>query len=104
MDILHLMLDQDRIRFTPEGKMAVIDAIEALTGAEDGQKVWQNVIDENPEMISWCDTYRFPKNDATPVVGRKGWEKVELLVFEYMVAMEIHSGVGEQADVVANTD
>jgi hypothetical protein len=104
MDILHLMLDQDRIRFTPEGKMAVIDAIEALTGADDGHRVWQNVIDGNPEMVSWCDTYRFPKSDATPVVGRKGWEKVELLVFEYMVAMEIHSDIEGQADHMAKTD
>jgi hypothetical protein len=95
MEILNLMLDQDQIRFTPEGKMAVVDAIEALTGAEDGHSVWQDVIDGNPEMISWCDTYQFPKCGATPVIGRKGWEKVEALVFDYMVTRDIRSAEGQ---------
>ena len=91
MEMLDLMLDQDRIRFTPEGKMALIDAIEALTGAEDGQSVWQSVKEGNPELESWCDTYRFTHTDNTLVVGRRGWEKVELLVFEYLVEKQIQA-------------
>ncbi len=91
MEMVNLTLDQDEIRFTPEGKIAVIDAIEALTGASDGFSVWQDMIDGNPELNAWCDTYHFPKAESTLVVGRKGWEKVEALLFDYIVSMDIEA-------------
>ncbi len=89
--MVNLTLDQDEIRFTPEGKIAVIDAIKALTGAEDGTRVWQTMIAGDPELNSWCDTYHFPESKSTPVVGLSGWEKVEAALFDYMVAMDLQS-------------
>ena len=96
METVNLTLDQDEIRFTPEGKIAVVDAIEALTGAHDGTSVWENMVDGHPELHAWYDTYHFPTSEATPVVGSQGWEKVEALLFDYIVAMEIQSTLKRQ--------
>ena len=80
-----LTLDHDQIRFTPAGKIAVIDAIDALIASESAEKVWKQLIAANPEILDYCEGYHFRKDRAAPVVDGAGWEKIESLLFEYLV-------------------
>jgi hypothetical protein len=80
-----LTLDQDQIRFTPAGKIAVIDAIDALIDSESAEKVWMRLIAANPEILNYCKGYHFRKDRVAPVVDGAGWEKIEPLLFEYLV-------------------
>ena len=80
-----LTLDHDQIRFTPEGQIAIIDAITALTGSDSPGTIWAQLVQANPEVLEYCDDYRFRKGQVTPVVAGDGWEKVETLLFEYLV-------------------
>jgi hypothetical protein len=80
-----LTLDQDQIRFTPKGQIAVVDAISALIGSEYAQTIWVRLIEANPEVREYCDDYQFRNAQPTMMVDADGWQKIETLLFEYLV-------------------
>jgi hypothetical protein len=38
-----MKLDGDRVRFTPDGKVAVVDAIRALSAVERAERIWDSL-------------------------------------------------------------
>ncbi len=80
-----LSLDQNYIRFTPNGEIAVIDAIKALSESDSAEEIWQRLKDENPEILSHCKQFHFSKNKSVMVVDRQGWEQIEILLFDYIL-------------------
>ena len=44
--------DDDRIRFTPEGKVFVLDAIKALTQSEHPKDLWESLNTKYPEILA----------------------------------------------------
>ena len=71
------------IRFTPEGKVAVVDAIEALCASREPERVWLDLVAAHPELDALCETYPFA--DAAPalVVDAPGWSLIEDLLPEH---------------------
>ncbi len=49
-----LSLDENSVRFTPNGEIAVIDAIKALSASDTAEETWRTLKDENPEILSHC--------------------------------------------------
>lgn len=86
MKVFTFQLEEDLIRFTPDGKIAIIDAIQALCGTGSAETYWENLILENPEIIEYCDYHRFPGSRKTLVTDGRGWEKVESILFERIIA------------------
>ncbi len=80
-----LSLDQNYIRFTPNGEIAVIDAIKALSESDSAEEIWQRLKDENPQILSHCKQFHFSKNKSVMVVDRQGWEQIEILLFDYIL-------------------
>lgn len=72
------------IRFTPEGKVAVIDAIEALCAVSDPEDIWRELVAAHPEIVALCERYAF--GDAPPaiVVDAPGWAVIEALLPEHV--------------------
>jgi len=66
--------DGDPVRFTPGGKVSVIDAIGALTHSECPGYLWDDVKKKHPEIMSYCDNYSFQNEQSLPVVDNKGWK------------------------------
>jgi hypothetical protein len=88
--MVHLSLDQHAIRFTPDGKIAVIDAINALSEKNDAGHIWTDLSQSHPEITTLCDTYTFQKkSESTPVACGETWEKIQMLLFEYLVEESI---------------
>jgi hypothetical protein len=85
MPSIKLELDSHPIRFTPDGKIAVIDAIQALSNLSDSRRIWNKLARSHPEIISLCDTYQFKSAKPTPVADRNGWETIQGHLFDYMV-------------------
>ena len=67
------------IRFTPEGKVSVVDAIQALCAAKRPEQVWRDLVKAHPEISALCETYRFADADAA-VVDAPGWSLIEDLL------------------------
>jgi hypothetical protein len=87
---IQVSLDEHAIRFTPDGKIAVMDAIRALSEKSDAGHIWRDLSQNNPEIITLCDHYKFQKkSQSTPVACGQTWEKIQVLLFDYLVEESI---------------
>jgi hypothetical protein len=78
-------LDGDRVRFTPDGKVAVVDAIKALSAREGAERIWETLKKERPEFKNLCQPYRFRENKMDSVVDGEAWEKIEDALLDYIL-------------------
>jgi len=78
-------LDKDRVRFTPDGKVAVVDAIKALSASKGAERIWESLKKERPEFKRLCQTYNFHENKMDSVVDGEGWEKIEDALLDYIL-------------------
>jgi hypothetical protein len=46
-----LSLNENFVRFTPNGEIAVIDAVEMLSGSDSAEAIWKTSRDENSEIL-----------------------------------------------------
>jgi hypothetical protein len=78
-------LDGDRVRFTPDGKIAVVDAIKALSATKSGEHIWKSLKQERPEFKALCQDYHFREDRPDSVVDGHGWEKIEDALLDYIL-------------------
>ena len=88
-----LSMEENSVRFTPSGEIAVIDAIKALSQSDTAEKIWQTLKNKNPEILSHCRQFHFSKNKSVMVADSQGWEQIESLLFDYILdrGFEHHS-------------
>ena len=88
-----LSLEENSVRFTPSGEIAVLDAITALSESDTAEEIWQNLKNQNPEILLYCRRFYFSKNRPALVVDGRGWEQIESLLFDYIVenSLRYHS-------------
>lgn len=77
MTFFKLYLDGDPVRFTPDGKIAVIDGIKALSGRQDAERIWALIKEKHPELNTISERYCFQENQMEVIVGGESWEKIE---------------------------
>ena len=80
-----LSLEENSVRFTPSGEIAVIDAIKALSESDGAEEIWQRLKNENPEILSHCKQFYFSKSKSVMVADSQGWEQIETLLFGYIL-------------------
>ena len=80
-----LWLERNSVRLTPDGEVAVIDAIKALMESDNAEEIWQKLQDENPEILSHCRRFHFSKSESVLVADSLGWNRIETLLFEYIL-------------------
>jgi hypothetical protein len=80
-----LNMEENSVRFTPSGEIAVIDAIKALSESDTAEEIWQTLKEENPDILSHCRRFHFSKNSSVMVVDSQGWEQIESLLFDYIL-------------------
>jgi hypothetical protein len=80
-----MKLDGDRVRFTPDGKVAVVDAIKALSAVEGAERIWQSLKKERPEFKDLCERYNFQEDKIDSVVDGESWGKIEDALLDHLV-------------------
>ena len=80
-----LCMEENSVRFTPSGEIAVIDAIKALTESSTAEEIWETLKDENPEILSHCKRFHFSKSRSVMVVDSQGWDQIESVLFDYIL-------------------
>lgn len=78
-------LANDHIRFTPDGKVAVVDAIKTLSALGSPESVWETLKAESPEINEVYQDYDFSESKSEAVVDGEGWEKIEAALLDYMM-------------------
>jgi len=68
------------IRFTPKGKVCVIDVIKLLCKTNRPFSLWKRLITDHPEILADCEDYPFQPGENLPVVQEK-WMETGLGIF-----------------------
>jgi hypothetical protein len=76
--------DGDPVRFTPDGKVSVLDAIGALIHSECPRNLWDDVKKKHPEIMDYCGSYSFRKGQSLPVVDTEGWDMLWTVLMDYL--------------------
>jgi hypothetical protein len=77
-------LDNQPIRFTPDGKVSVVDAIKMVTGPDNPWSIWENLTAEHPDLLTHCKEHASQNEGVVPVVGSEGWEKIWMVLLDYL--------------------
>jgi len=76
--------DGDPVRFTPDGKLSVLDAILALTHSECPSHLWDDVKRKHPEIMIHCEDYSFQEGQSLPVIDNEGSNALWLALMDYL--------------------
>jgi hypothetical protein len=76
--------DDDPVRFTPDGKVSVLDAIKALTQLDCPRYLWDDLRRNHPEIMRHCGSYSFQKGQSLPVVDNAGWDMLWTVLIDYL--------------------
>lgn len=83
---LTVMLDNEPLRFTPDGKVSVIDAIKVASDSSRPDVLWDRLKERHPEILLHCEEYYFHKEETIPVIDSEGWGKIWVLLFDDMLS------------------
>ncbi|MGD1967534.1 MAG: hypothetical protein PVJ35_05040 [Desulfobacterales bacterium] len=86
MNHYKMKLDNDSIRFTPDGKVAVVDAIKALSARDDAGGIWESLKNQYPELKEICQIYGFKEDESDCVVDGEAWQMIEDALYNYMIS------------------
>lgn len=80
-----LRLEDDTVRFTPDGRIAVVDAIGALSEAECPDCIWEDLKDKHPSIMAVCGDYTFPQEETVPVADSDGWRIIQTMLLDHLI-------------------
>jgi hypothetical protein len=69
-------LDSCPVRFTPDGKVAVMDAIRAVSLTPFPGKVWGRLKRAHPQLPQECEEYRFDGGKPILVADSETWQRI----------------------------
>ncbi len=71
-----LKLDGDVVRFSPDGKVVLLDAIKALTGREPSEELLAGMKRRLPGLAGRCEERDIPGEGSLTVICSEGWLRV----------------------------
>jgi len=71
------------MRFTPDGRVSVVDAIRAVGDVNCPTSIWEDLKKSRPDILVHCEEYSFKGDDPVVVIDSKGWEKVWFFLPDY---------------------
>jgi hypothetical protein len=78
-------IDADTVRFTPDGKVAVIDAIGALSEADCPKCIWNELKRSHPKIRKWYTDHSFPEEKNVPVASSRCWDRIQDLLLDHLI-------------------
>ena len=72
------------IQSTGDGKIAILDAIYAVTGMDCARTLWQRLTSDHPEVLDYCEPHPFREGGERLVVDGQGWERISMLLIPYL--------------------
>jgi hypothetical protein len=83
-EALTIMMDDDPLRFTEDGKVSVVDAIKAITASKRAYEIWEKLKRDNPDLLDYCESHSEGEGSEIAFINHEGWEKIWLLMTEYL--------------------
>ena len=86
---MKVMLDDAPVRFTPDGKIYLLDAIAALSGIDPAADVWEALVKSNPSIKEYTEDHCLPNEKPLQVMDSEGWEHIQDHLFEYLTQIRM---------------
>jgi hypothetical protein len=86
--LVTVSMDEEDIRFTPDGRMSVIDAIRALTLSRNPERIWVDLKDKHPKLLDHCEERQVIPEGLLTVVDGEGWDMMWTLLIAYILEPE----------------
>jgi len=80
-----LQLEEDTVRFTPDGRIAVVDAINALSESGSPESIWKSLRRDHPDIVNLCTDFNFSENQAASVADGEGWQIIQALLLDHLL-------------------
>ena len=71
-----LKLDGDAVRFSPDGKVVLLDAIKALTGREPSEDLLAGMKTKLSGMAGRCEERDIPGEGSLTLICSEGWLRI----------------------------
>lgn len=84
-----LELEENTVRFTANGRIAVIDAIGALSETDCPTGIWEELKRSHPQIANICSNHCFSREGNTPVADSESWEIIQTLLLDHLIDNEI---------------
>ena len=89
MDTLfNLEMDEGIVRFTPDGRISIVDAIRALSGQDDSVALWDSITAVKPEILDCCESYLFEDEKELCVADTAAWDEIVMLLADHLLGRE----------------
>ncbi|MDX9788069.1 MAG: hypothetical protein RBT11_14910 [Desulfobacterales bacterium] len=81
-----LELEDSEVRFTPDGRIAVVDAIAALSDEiEAPDIIWEELKRTHPEINQCCNEYAFSEKETAVVADSEDWMRIQSLLLDHLI-------------------
>jgi hypothetical protein len=80
-----VQLEDDAIRFTPDGRIAIVDAIRALSDSDCPCCIWEDLINNHPQLSDMCSKYTFQGDESVAVANSENWNVIQSLLLEQLM-------------------
>jgi len=74
---VQLFIQDTPVRFTPAGKVYVVDAIRAVSESRDPDILWEQMKEDAPEILSCVSEFQTENTQLVPVADSACWEKIQ---------------------------
>ncbi len=81
---VQLFMEGAPIRFTPTGKVFVIDAIRLMSETKKPEEVWKELQRDSPEILACISEHQTPDGAPEPVADSACWEKIQDAIFDHI--------------------
>ena len=82
---MQVTIDDVSVRFTPDGKLYIVDAIAALAQIQKPSDLWETLQKERPQVKQYVD-YRYAGGDPPrPITDSEGWDHIQEHLFDHLI-------------------
>lgn len=82
---LQFQLDDANVRFTPDGSVAVVDAIGAFGNTRCPEKVWAALKRRYPQLEVLCSDYTFAGEEVLSVADGDQWLVIQEKLLDHLI-------------------
>lgn len=82
---MKLRVENDDVRFTGDGQIAIIDAIAALGSPECPVCIWDDLKRKYPMLNDIFHTATIDGEGGVPVADSDSWDIIQNLLFDYLL-------------------
>ncbi len=85
---VQLFIEDTPVRFTPAGKVYVVDAIRAVSESREPGTLWEQMKQDAPEILSCVSEFQIENTQPVAVADSACWEKIQDILINRLLLKE----------------